>query len=68
MGKIYHGCGLCYEDRTDALISKSSACLNPTSYLFWKDPVDASNRMKTKKQIKNTTTASIQYILTYLEE
>ena len=59
MAQIYHGCGLCYEDGTVALISKSGACLNPTSYPFWKDPVDVSNRMKTKKQIKNATTASI---------
>ena len=48
----YHGCGASYADGTLPLISKNGGCFKPTTYLFWKEPEDITNRVNTRLQLK----------------
>ena len=68
MEKIYHSCGLSYEDGTVAPISKNGGCSNPIAYPFWEEVGDVNNRVQTRNQIRNTRPAYQSYILNYFTE
>ena len=66
--KIYHGCGLAFEDGTVPLMQASFGCRYPTANPFWKDPVDVENRVKTRSQLCKTSTVGESYITGYITE
>ena len=45
---LYQDCGACYYDRTLPLIPKNRRYLNPTTYPFWKETEDITNRVSTR--------------------
>ena len=45
---LYQGCGACYYDGTLPVIPKNRRYLKPTTYLFWKETEDVTNRVSTR--------------------
>ena len=66
--RIYHGCGLAFEDGAGPLIKASLGCCYPTANPFWKDPEDVENRVKTKSQLRKTPIVKESYITEYLNQ
>lgn len=64
MNKIYHGCGLGFEDGTVPLIKNQ--CVFPTSHPFWKHPEDLNNQVKTRSQERNEELADQTYKTPYI--
>ena len=50
----YHGCGNCYLDGTNQIITKGKRCLMPRNNPFWKRPIDTTNKIakSTRSQLE----------------
>ena len=56
----YHGCFTKNADGTNKIIGPGEKCLIPTAQCFWKDPEDVRSEIKTRSQLKNQPTVSIE--------
>ena len=65
----YHGCGNCYLDGTNKIVPKNRKCIMPRNNLFWKNPIDTSNKIakSTRTQLKIKAKANRSYIKRYLK-
>ena len=57
---VYHGCFTKNADGTSKLIGPGQKCLIPTAKCFLKDPEDVRSGVKTRSQLKNQPTVSIE--------
>ena len=58
-------CGACYADGTLLLISRIGGCYKPTTYPFWKEPKDVTNRVSTRSQLKKKYCVARSYVIEY---
>ena len=56
-------CGACYADGTLLLISRIGGCYKPTTYPFWKEPKDVTNRVSTRSQLKKKCCVARSYVI-----
>ena len=63
----YHGCGNCYLDGTNQIITKGKRCLTPRNNPFWKRPIDTTNKKakSTRSQLKFKIMATRIYAKKY---
>ena len=66
--KIYHGCGLAFEDGAVLLIKASFGCQYPTANPFCKDSEDVENGVKTRSPLRKTPIVRESYITEYLTQ
>ena len=52
---VYHGCDNGYLDGTRKIVPKNRKCIAPTYFSFGKKPIDVSNRVETRAQLKSKT-------------
>ena len=48
-----------------ALVSRSGGCYKPTTYPFWKEPKDVTNRVGTRSQLKKKSCVARSYVIEY---
>ena len=65
---IYHGCFTKNADGTNKIIGPGEKCLIPTAQCFWKDPEDVRSGVKTRSQLKNQPTVSIEDYQYYFQK
>ena len=65
---IYHGCGKCYLDGTNALVPIGRKCVMQTNNPFWKNPIDTNSKIAKSRrtQIKIKARANRSYVIKYL--
>ena len=66
--KIYHRCGLAFEDGTVSLMKATFGCRYLTANPPWKDPEDVENWVKTRSQLRKTPIVGESYITEYLTQ
>ena len=47
------------------LVSRSGGCYKPTTYPFWKEPKDVTNRVSTRLQLKKKSCVARSYVMEY---
>ena len=65
---VYHGCFTKNADGTNKIIGPGEKCLIPTAQCFWKDPEDVRSGVKTRSQLKNQPTVSIEDYQYYFQK
>ena len=65
---IYHGCGKCYLDGTNALVPIGRKCFIQRNNSFWKNPIDANTKIakSTRAQLKIKARTNRSYVIKYL--
>ena len=65
---IYHGCGKCYLDGTNALVPIGRKCFMQRNNSFWKNPIDTNTKIakSTRAQLKIKARTNRSYVIKYL--
>ena len=65
---VYHDCFTKNVDGTNKIIGPGEKCLIPTAQCFWKDPEDVRSGVKTRNQLKNQPTVSMEDYQYYFQK
>ena len=68
MALIQHGCFTKKAGGTNKLIGPREKCLTPTAQCFWKDPKNVRSGIKTRSQLENQHTVSIEDYQYYFQK